>query len=199
MNTAARTIKLSWMTLIEVLITIVVFSVGILTILGVITGSLTLGSRSRNRTTATMLAKEWLEMMYNIRDTNLDKAQKWGCMDITCTINIGDPTVALGTTYTFTIEGTWVNGITIINNPTFAARRLYLATWANNVTYYTHNATFPATQFYRYITISDTVDLWNSNQSFVNSQIKKIISTIEYPQLWWTGKIEFESFIGLIR
>lgn len=46
------------MTLIEVLITIVVFSIGILTILSIITGSLTLGSRSRNRTTATMLAKE---------------------------------------------------------------------------------------------------------------------------------------------
>jgi len=46
------------MTLIEVLVTIVVFSAGILVILAVITNGLTLGNRSRNRTTATMLAKE---------------------------------------------------------------------------------------------------------------------------------------------
>jgi type II secretory pathway pseudopilin PulG len=147
------------MTLIEVLITIVVFSVGILTILSIITNSLSLGSRSRNRTTATMLAKEWLEMMYNIRDTNLDKAQNRWCIPIPsdpCNINIGSDG-----TYIFMIEWSWSDGIiltNITNNPDFSQRRLYISTWSTN--YYTHNNSFPTSSFYRYITISNSSNLW---------------------------------------
>lgn len=186
-------LKIKWMTLIEVLITIVVFTSGILVILWVITSSLTIGSRSRNRTIATMLAKEWLEMMYSIRDTNLDKAQNWWCIPIasdSCGLDISG-----GWLYTLRIENTWLNIITVTD---WAAidKRMYTI---NNdwITTYTHSSTGQPSQFYRYITISTATIPWT--QTIVNSNIKKIVSTVEYSQLWWTGKVELESFIGFTR
>lgn len=184
----------SWMTLIEVLITIVVFSIGILTILSVITSSLSIGRRSRNRTTATMLAKEWLEMMYNIRDTNLDKAQPRWCVPVggvSCAVDLSG-----NSTNTFTIDGTWLTSIiTVVNSLTNS--RLYINTW-NGLTTYTHVSTNNTpSPFYRYITVSNALLSWDAD--LINSQIKKITSTVEYSQLGWTGKVELESFIGLTR
>ena len=182
------------MTLIEVLITIVVFSIGILTILSIITGSLTLGSRSRNRTTATMLAKEWLEMMYNIRDTNLDKAQTWWCIALNGSNNCVNNMTGDNTSYI--IEST-NNGIKILNWTVLADRRLYIST-NNGVTTYTHSGTNTPSPFYRYITIKPTAGIPGTTTT-IDANIKKIISTVEYSQLWWTGKVELESFIGLTR
>ncbi len=181
------------MTLIEVLITIVVFSIGILTILSIITGSLSLGSRSRNRTTATMLAKEWLEMMYNIRDTNLDKAQTRWCIALNNSNNCDDNMT--GDNVIYTIES-MNNGIKVLDGTTFASRRLYITT-GNNITTYSHTGTGIPSQFYRYITIKPAEVLGDTTT--IDANMKKITSTVEYPQLWGTGKIELESFIGLTR
>lgn len=185
------------MTLIEILITIVVFTSGILVILSIITGSLTLWRRSRNRTNATMLAKEWLEMMYNVRDTSLDKAQPWSCIPLAwepCGIDI-----AWISNNQYTIEATWINNITVkaLSLWSLQDARLYITTWSNGSVIYTHTVTPTPSQFYRTITISETSSL--GDQSFVNSQIKKIVSRVRYPQLWGTGEIVLESFIGLTR
>jgi Tfp pilus assembly protein PilV len=181
------------MTLIEVLITIVVFSVGILTILSIITGSLSLGSRSRNRTTAIMLAKEWLEMMYNVRDTNLDKAQTRWCISLNQSNNC-DSTMAGNSTNTYTVESA-PSGINI-KLATASNTRLYINT-GNNLTSYTHSVTSISSPFYRYITIKPALVIGDTNT--IDTNMKKIISTVEYAQLWGTGKVELESFIGLTR
>jgi type II secretory pathway pseudopilin PulG len=182
------------MTLIEVLITIVVFSVGILTILSIITGSLSLWSRSRNRTTATMLAKEWIEMMYSIRDTNLDKAQKWWCIPpINTNVCAYD---LVNWSYTFIIDRD-SDGIAISVPATFDKRRLYINS-SNGVMTYTHSGTSTPSSFYRYLTIKSTVGM-PGDTTVIDANMKKIISTVEYMQLWWTGKVELESFIGLTR
>lgn len=187
--------KLKSMTLIEVLITIVVFTVGILVILKIITSSLSLWSRSRNRTNATMLAKEALEMVYSMRDTNLDKAQPWWCMPIawsSCGFNI------TGGTYYFTVDidstihtpvvKAWNAGTNTI------ASKLYY-TWGR---YTTNSGWAESTIFSRYITIEPAILPW-ADTNFINSQIKKITSTVTYPQLWWTWTVKLESFIWLTR
>lgn len=193
-------IKAKSMTLIEVLITIVVFTVGILVILQIITSSLSLWSRSRNRTNATMLAKEALEMVYNIRDTNLDKAQQWGCMPVVwnpCGFNLSG-----SSTYYFVVD---IDSDSVAQtrapivvdqntNLTSLSSKLYY-TWGR---YTTNSVWTDPTVFSRYITIEPAQLLW-ADTNFINSQIKKITSTVTYPQLWWTGTVKLESFIGLTR
>lgn len=71
--------KKSWFTLIETIIAILIFSIWILTILVVISKNVLTADRIKNKTTATFLAKEWIEIIYNQRDTNLDKWLAWNC------------------------------------------------------------------------------------------------------------------------
>lgn len=71
-------IKKSGFTLIEVIIAITVFSVGVLTVLNLIMYNLSTIDKVQTKITATILAKEWLELAYNIRDTNI---QKWFARD----------------------------------------------------------------------------------------------------------------------
>lgn len=65
--------KLSALTLIEVLISIAVFSIGILSVSYLIISNVWLSERTKLKTTATMLAKEGIELVYNRRDTNIKK------------------------------------------------------------------------------------------------------------------------------
>lgn len=65
-------------TLIEVIIAITVFSIGVLAVLNLIMKNLSTIDKVQTKITATILAKEWLELAYNIRDTNI---QKWFARD----------------------------------------------------------------------------------------------------------------------
>lgn len=65
-------------TLIEVIIAIAVFSIGVIAVLNLIIYNLSTIDKVQTQITATILAKEWLELTYNIRDTNI---QKWFARD----------------------------------------------------------------------------------------------------------------------
>lgn len=56
------------------MIAITVFSIGVLAVLRLLTSNLVTMDKTENKTIATFLAKEWLELVYNIRDANV---QKW--------------------------------------------------------------------------------------------------------------------------
>lgn len=60
-------------TFIEVIIAITVFAIGVLAVLRLITQNLVTLDITQSRTTATFLAKEWIELVYNMRDSNLAK------------------------------------------------------------------------------------------------------------------------------
>lgn len=60
-------------TFIEVLIAITVFAIGVLAVLRLITQNLVTLDITQSRTTATFLAKEGIELVYNIRDSNIAK------------------------------------------------------------------------------------------------------------------------------
>lgn len=72
--------KKSAFTFIEVIIAIAVFAVGVLSVLRLITQNLALLDTTQIRTTATFLAKEWIELVYNLRDSNLQKSLPWDCI-----------------------------------------------------------------------------------------------------------------------
>ena len=67
-------------TLIEILIAIAVFSIGILTVLRLITWNMAAIDKVKIKTQATILAKEWIELVYNLRDSNYEKEQDWNCI-----------------------------------------------------------------------------------------------------------------------
>ena len=58
-------------TLIEILIAISVFAIGILAVLRVLTGNLSTLDTANIKLQATVLAKEGIELLYNVRDSNL--------------------------------------------------------------------------------------------------------------------------------
>lgn len=70
----------SWFTFIEVIIAITVFAIGVLAVLRLITQNLVTLDNTEARTTATFLAKEWIELVYNMRDSNNQKSLPWDCV-----------------------------------------------------------------------------------------------------------------------
>lgn len=72
--------KKIWFTLIEILIAITVFSIGVLAVLRVLTWNLSIMDNTEMKLQSTVLAKEWLELLYNLRDSNLEKELPWNCV-----------------------------------------------------------------------------------------------------------------------
>jgi prepilin-type N-terminal cleavage/methylation domain-containing protein len=72
--------KKSAFTFIEVIIAITVFAIGVLAVLRLITQNLVTLDTTQARTTATFLAKEGIELIYNMRDSNIDKLLPWDCL-----------------------------------------------------------------------------------------------------------------------
>ena len=72
--------KKSWLTLIEMLVAITVFSIGVLAVLRILTWNLSIMDNTEMKLQSTVLAKEWLELVYNLRDSNLEKELPWNCV-----------------------------------------------------------------------------------------------------------------------
>ena len=67
-------------TFIEILVAITVFAIGVLAVLRLITQNLVTLDHTQDRTTATFLAKEWIDLVYNMRDANIKKWLPWDCI-----------------------------------------------------------------------------------------------------------------------
>ena len=76
---ATATIK-KWFTFIEMMIAIAVFSIGILVVLQMIIHNLTVVDTAKLKTTGTLIAQEGIELVYNLRDANLDKGIARNCL-----------------------------------------------------------------------------------------------------------------------
>jgi Tfp pilus assembly protein PilV len=67
--------------IIEVLIGIFVFSLGLISIYALLASSLSVSDYNRNSIIASNLAREQIELFRNIRDTNYKKLQVWNQLD----------------------------------------------------------------------------------------------------------------------
>lgn len=70
----------SWFTFIEVIIAITVFAIWVLAVLRLIIQNLVTLDTTQMRTTAAFLAKEGIELVYNMRDSNIAKWLPWDCV-----------------------------------------------------------------------------------------------------------------------
>lgn len=72
--------KIKAFTLIETLIVIAVFCIGILTVLYWLSQTLRNKEYANTQIQAAFFAREWIEMMFNIRDANYHKELPWNCI-----------------------------------------------------------------------------------------------------------------------
>ncbi len=71
------------MTLIEIIIALFVFAVGILAVVRVITTNIAVIDTMKLKIQAQSLAKEGADIIFNIRDTNLARGTSWNCAYLT--------------------------------------------------------------------------------------------------------------------
>ena len=206
----------SWIkafTLIEMLIVIFVLWIGILSITVLITRNLSLVKNIHTQTTATILAREGIEMIYNVRDTNsllwyrrncaqriseIANLEEWSdiCQEY---MRTGD-----NQSHRFVVEW-WLNNQSQINlswitwdnfDTLFDNSKLYL-TWITNpvtLTWYTHIWDGDTT-FARYIEFTG-MNWLPTSSPINNNNIHHITSTVLYKlSNTSTWEISIESFI----
>lgn len=202
LKTLQKIMKKSF-TLIEVIIAIVVFGIWILTILLMITKNISISDSIKNKTFATFLAKEWIEIIYNKRDSNVDRWVVWNCYRMNANYDCIDSFI-VGWYYKVSSNLTWYLSI----DPTtanFDDNIVYFHTWiiktSANVPivtwfWYDHNSTVQqsGTVFSRMIKFDGaylTPEWWNWN----TSKILKIESYAKYKKWAYTWEVVLESFI----
>lgn len=72
--------KFKAFTLVETLIVIVVFCIGILVVLQWLSQTLRNKDYADIQIKSAFLAREWIELMFNLRDANYHKEQPWNCI-----------------------------------------------------------------------------------------------------------------------
>ena len=103
-----------WFTLIELLIACSIIAIGLLTIIGLMQTSITYTDRTRQETIAINMAREWMETVYTIRNTNrLRRSGKRDanrlCVDSSLEANTWSSSCGIwiqsGTSYTIRLTG----------------------------------------------------------------------------------------------
>jgi len=67
--------------IIEVLVGIFVFSLGLVAVFMLLSSSMTLNELNKNKILASNLAREQIELLRNIRDTNYQRLQPWNLIN----------------------------------------------------------------------------------------------------------------------
>lgn len=209
--------KITAFTLIEVLIVIFVLGVGILGISIVITKNLSVAKNLHIRNNATLLAREGIELVYNVRDTNNLLWYERNCAqrstvkelsDLQNTENNENNSICKSYFWTgdellhrFTIEGinkqqvilSWISGTSF--DDLYNNSKLYLTGWWDTPIYYTH-IWWGSTPLARYITFTGVSDIPNNSLLSLHD-IHHIFSTVLYKiDDTTTGSVELESLIA---
>lgn len=183
------------MTLIELLIVIFVLGIGILSITVLITKNLSLTKNIHHQNSATILAREGIEMVYNIKNTNKILWYKRNCAIRDNNQENQNEDFCAKYMYNsaswvekFTIDGAFRDSITLSGiigedfNTLFEKSRLYLTGIIQNgimITWYTHIPNNQPSAFARYISFSGVQ--WLPTNSPINWQdIHYISSTVLY-------------------
>ena len=183
--------NISWFSIIEVMIAIFIFAMGMASIFMVINGSMNANTMNKNYIIASNLAREQIEIIRNIRDNNYANFRKWNYIPNSWP-NKYDNIFNTGTyykvendytdaNYPFNIKDDWNQIFTNNSKQDFKDGKyedykLYLDPY----NHYTYN-TWTWTIFYRYLHIEDLKD---SSWSTIPETIKLTSKVIWY-QKWY--------------
>ncbi len=203
-----------WFTLIEILIAISVFSVGILTVLPMIIQNLAMVDKIKTKTTSIMLAKEGIEMISDIRDANLEKWLEWDCLfdqdlfvtkqsdlsldDEICAMHFAswaEENKVLKLSFSpknyYNIERVEFKDSFLEN---FEENKLYFTTGTigeQDLFWYNHEEWWDATIFARYLVLKPIMEHW---EQLPSNRILKVESHVLSAK-HWTWEVVLESFI----
>lgn len=167
--------KYSAFSIIEVLVGIFIFSMGLISVYAILVSSLSINERNKNTIIASNLAREQIELLRNIRDTNYQRLQVWNQQDPSGNGSSWDIFVAgeyyalendfSGSWFSTKIRELgssipeWIGDLTAMADPT-SGYKLCLD-WENIYTYdcpSTIVAPFQDTPFYRYLKLEEVLD-----------------------------------------
>lgn len=211
--------KIKAFTLVETLIVIVVFCVGILAVLHWLSQTLRNKDHADIQIKSAFLAREWIELMFNLRDANYHKELPWNCIFERATINenhnydvdenpfckwyFWDENAKILKIWMWTgneyvhIE-TWSLGDLGNFDSLFTGYQIYFHTWTivNDITWYLYNHELNEeewTWFARYLLITWVVD---ENYDLIDtSNLLKIESHVLYKKWYLTWEKVMETFI----
>lgn len=202
--------KRYWFTFIEIMIAILVFSIWIFAVLSLMTSNLRWLERNDLRLQGTLFAKEWLELVYNLRDSNLERELPWNCIlnksgledalngtvsedelesKICSYFGIGHPIKISYDDWYVNVEETKTefdqNILYYYDNSEEHVR--------NSVNWYSHKEGWEPTVFARYITFDEITE---KEWSFLNTwKILKVSSHVLWQKWWYTWEVVLSSFI----
>lgn len=208
-------------TLIEIIIAIVIFAIGILAVFRLVTTNLKLMDTNNMRTQAMVLAKEWIELVYNLRDANREKELSWNCLmnlemynwdsvylNMQAGLNNNEESLFLCDWYFVANDSlkvafdedfyVWYEKIDVVEDDfdvNFGDNRLYINTWDEGdhyLKYFNHDGVWEATNFARYITFDAVTE---KESSLPKDKLLKVVSHVLYQKWTNTWEVVFESFI----
>ena len=199
--------KVAGFTLIEVLIVIVVFSIGILATFHWMTQTFRNESYADTQIKSAFFAREWIELMFNLRDANYHKELPWNCIFLWyeslkedwewCKDNLKPETIIKIWMWSWNkyihIE-TWILSDDFSTN--FSWFQIYYHTWyLNNETWFYYDHTWTEeqkTRFARYLIITWVTENW---ETLPTENVLKIESHVLYERMWTTWEKVMETFI----
>ena len=183
-------------TIIELVIAMIIFWIGILVVLNILSSNVNSLQKVKITTTATLIAKDQLATFYNFRDSNNIKYQAWNLIT-------GSQFFEAWKSYKVWTELSGnKNMIEEISHPNFLTARLYEAIWTITTTtnidvysgfYLTYENTWKKTPYARWISLKKAylAPEWN----YQDKDIFKLESIVKY-RWWWTSwQVVLESFV----
>ena len=189
-------------TLIEILVVVFIFWVGILAVLQLLTRSLGYFDAITMKTKATLLAKEGLEIAYGFRDSNIEQGYPWNYLE-------GEDENYLWSNNMFSTFKVGFSGEQAYRDfepsekkETFEENfkafylELYTGDSENTLAYYHHSpqSELPSKGFARVLEFSPIKE-WEAELD--PNKILKITSRVLYKRGSSTGEVVLESFIGM--
>jgi len=209
--------KFKAFTLIETLIVIVVFCIGILVVLHGLSQTLRNKDYANTQIKSAFFAREWIEMMFNMRDANYHKKLPWNCI-FNRVEDLNDSYAEDKNPFCDSYLWSWDSQVLKISiwsgneyihvetkkgvdtqdfDEMFEEYQIYMHTWnnINGETWYYYDYTWSEeerTWFARYLVITWVVEDWN----VINKEnLLKIESHVLYQRWVMTWERVMETFI----
>lgn len=200
-----KTKKISAISLIEVLIAIYIFGIGILVILRMLISNISWLYDLRAKDTAVSLWKEAIDIVFHLRDSNIEKGMTrdcvsvlftwwgWICEDDFLTSSLNRYRLDWSLTWMYQLEPIVSTGDAVLWYHTWI---IYTQSWQSYTWFwYNHDETSgEETYFVRRIEIFP-----QTNYPTMTGQVLGVRSIVEYQRWWKTSQVVLESILWDMR
>lgn len=189
----------AWFSIIEILIWIFIFSLWLVSVYALILSTMKLNDYSKNSIIATNLAREWVEIVRNVRDSNYKNMFKWNKLPWNDVNNLFQTWVYYKVENNFSQDWDLVlfEKITDFwewkNELNWKMRQYKLCLNSFNIYTYNCNSENKETYFYRYLKFDD-VTYSNSWSEVAMGDALKLTSKVIWYNRWY-HEVQIDSII----